>query len=181
MRILGIDPGYHRCGYAVLEVVQGSAARWRLLASGSVVTDPAAGMAQRLSALSSELEMLLTLWQPQALAVEELYFAKNAKTALGVAQARGVILAACAGAGLSIAEYAPSTVKSQLTGSGKADKAQVAFMARRLTGSGSDAPDAGALDDELDAIAVALCHAMRTGSPAAALLLAASAGRGGRR
>jgi crossover junction endodeoxyribonuclease RuvC len=116
--------------------------------------------------------MLLELWQPQALAIEELYFAKNAKTALGVAQARGVILALAAGAGLAIAEYAPSTVKSQLTGSGSADKAQVAFMVRRLVGSGNAAPDAAALDDELDAIAVALCHSMRASSPAAARLLA---------
>ena len=179
MRILGIDPGYHRCGYAVLETAGGG--RGRLLVSGAVVTDPALPMAQRLLALARELETLLALWQPAALAIEELYFAKNAKTALGVAQARGVILAQAAGAGLSIAEYAPSTIKSQLTGSGNAAKPQVGFMVRRLIGTGPDAPADNALDDELDAIAVALCHSLRGGTPAAALLIAASAGRGARR
>jgi crossover junction endodeoxyribonuclease RuvC len=180
VRILGIDPGYHRCGYSVLEHAPGSGSAWRLLASGAVVTDAADGLPRRLAALSRELGMLLALWQPQALAIEELYFAKNAKTALGVAQARGVVLAQAAGAGLTVAEYAPSTVKSQLTGSGNADKAQVAFMVRRLVGAGPDAPDAKALDDELDAIAVALCHSMRASSPAAAALLAAH-GTGARR
>jgi crossover junction endodeoxyribonuclease RuvC len=179
VRILGIDPGYHRCGYAVLE--QAARSGWRLLASGAVVTDAALPMAARLHALGAELDTLLRLWQPQALAIEELYFAKNAKTALGVAQARGVVLAQAAGAGLSVAEYAPSTVKSQLTGHGAADKAQVGFMVRRLVGSGPDAPAANALDDELDAIAVGLCHCLRGATPAAAQLLAATAGRGARR
>lgn len=181
MRILGIDPGYHRCGYSLLEQTPGSGTAWRLLASGAIVTDAGLSMAQRLHALSAELAMLLKLWQPQALAIEELYFAKNAKTALGVAQARGVILALAAGAGLSIAEYMPATVKSQLTGSGSADKAQVAFMVRRIVGSGPDAPDAKALDDELDAIAVALCHSMRASSPAASRLIEAHAAGGRRR
>jgi crossover junction endodeoxyribonuclease RuvC len=178
VRILGIDPGYHRCGYAVVERADGG--RWRLLVSGAVVTDPSHPLASRLHQLSTDLAGLLRLWEPAELAIEELYFAKNAKTALGVAQARGVVLALAAGAGLAIAEYAPSTVKSQLTGSGRAEKAQVGFMVRRLVGGGADAPAAGALDDELDAIAVALCHCLRSGSPAAALLLAAS-GRGARR
>jgi crossover junction endodeoxyribonuclease RuvC len=178
VRILGIDPGYHRCGYAVLE---SGASGGRLSASGAIVTDSALPMAQRLCAIGRELELLLTLWRPEALAIEELYFAKNAKTALGVAQARGVVLAQAAGAGLAIHEYAPSTIKSQLTGSGSADKAQVGFMVRRLVGAGPAAPAAAALDDELDAIAVALCHSLRGTAPAAARLLAATAGRGGRR
>jgi crossover junction endodeoxyribonuclease RuvC len=177
VRILGIDPGYHRCGYGVVEQAPGRGTAWQLLASGAIVTAPSQTLPQRLHALGLELALLLQLWQPEALAIEELYFNKNVKTAIGVAQARGVVLAQCAGAGLAIAEYAPGTVKSQLTGSGNADKAQVEFMVRRLAGSA--APAAGALDDELDAIAVALCHSMRANSPAAQQLLAAhAAGRG---
>jgi crossover junction endodeoxyribonuclease RuvC len=173
VRVLGIDPGYHRCGYGVLEQ---HGQQWRLLASGAVITDRAQSMALRLHALSRELDLLCRLHQPDALAIEELYFAKNAKTAMGVAQARGVILAQAAGLGLTIAEYAPSTVKSQLTGNGAADKQQVAFMVRRLVGGGLS-PAADALDDELDAIAVALCHSLRGATPAANALLAASVGR----
>jgi crossover junction endodeoxyribonuclease RuvC len=182
VRILGIDPGYHRCGWGVVERAQPGRAGWRLLASGAIITDAAASFPLRLHALSTELDLLLALWQPAALAIEELYFAKNAKTAMGVAQARGAILARAAGRAVAIAEYAPSTIKSQLTGNGAADKGQVAFMVRRLVGApaadGSGAePSAKALDDELDAIAVALCHCLRGAAPAATALLAASAGR----
>lgn len=117
-------------------------------------------MAVRLHALALDLNTLIGKWQPEVVAVEEVYFTKNVKTAIGVAQARGVVLERSAAVGLPVAEYTPTMVKSQLTGNGRADKAQVAFMVSKWF-----TIDSGKLDDELDAIAVALCHAMRMDIP----------------
>ncbi len=159
MRILGIDPGYHRCGFAVVERLESGAPE--LLGSGTLVTKRGEALAVRLHALALELSRLMSEWRPDCVAVEEVYFTKNVKTAIGVAQARGVVLEHSAEAGLPVAEYAPTTVKSQLTGNGQADKQQVAFMVARLI----QLDDTARLDDELDAIAVALCHAMRADTP----------------
>jgi len=158
VRILGIDPGYHRCGFAVIE---SSGRSVQLTGSGTIETKRGEALAVRLHALALELEQLLTEWQPDWLAVEEIYFTKNVKTAIGVAQARGVVLERSAAAGVPVAEYTPTTVKSQLTGSGQADKQQVAFMVARHVSLDGDKR----LDDELDAIAVALCHSMRASIP----------------
>lgn len=177
LRILGLDPGFDRCGYSLLE----RPARPRgnelgaLLDCGTIQTSRNDTFPARLSALARGLEQLLALWQPQQVAVEELFFAKNAKTAMGVAQARGVLIERCASAGLTVVEYAPSSIKSQLTGNGRADKEQVAFMVRRLAGAQMD--QRKRLDDELDAIAVALCHSMRISIPAALLKQPAGAAR----
>jgi crossover junction endodeoxyribonuclease RuvC len=160
VRILGIDPGYHRCGFAVIECAAAGGAKPNLLGSGTLVTRRGDSMAVRLHALAVDLNRLIGEWQPEVVAVEEVYFAKNVKTAIGVAQARGVVLERSAGAGLSVAEYTPTMVKSQLTGNGRADKAQVGYMVSKWF-----TIDSGKLDDELDAIAVALCHAMRMGIP----------------
>lgn len=158
MRVLGIDPGYHRCGYAVLEL-DGSAQQGavHLTASGSIVTTQQLTLPQRLDELARGFKQLLELWQPQCVVVEDIFFTSNVKTAIGVAQARGVILQHSAAAGISIAEYTPTMVKNQLTGNGRADKNQVAFMVRRWFSLGAERR----LDDELDAIAVALCHCQR--------------------
>jgi len=160
VRILGIDPGYHRCGFAV--VARGAPGAVELKGSGTIETRRGEDLALRLCALGLELDRLLQAWAPDCVAVEEIYFTKNAKTAIGVAQARGVVLEHSAAAGISVAEYAPTTVKSQLTGNGRATKQQVAFMVARLI----KLDDTARLDDELDAIAVALCHAMRADMPA---------------
>ena len=161
MRILGIDPGYHRCGFAILD---GTAAGWakpELLGSGTIVTKRGDTLAVRLHALAIDLDRLIAEWKPTVVAVEEVFFTKNVKTAIGVAQARGVVLEHSAAAGLELAEYSPTMVKSQLTGNGRADKQQVAFM----VGKWFSLASADKLDDELDAIAVALCHAMRSSIP----------------
>lgn len=155
---MGIDPGYHRCGFSVLD---GPPRAERLLVSGVVVTQASEPLCQRLNYLAQELDAQLLTWQPEGVAVEEIYFTKNAKTAIGVAQARGVVLQRCAACSLPVYEYTPTMVKSQLTGSGRADKKQVEFMVRRLV----RLDDAKRLDDELDAIAVALCHAQRLSIP----------------
>lgn len=163
MRIAGIDPGFHRCGFAVLERAAGGSVE--LLQSGVLVTKRGEPLWQRLSDLARQLEQMLLLWRPEHVAVEEIYFAKNAKTAIDVAQARGVILERSCAAGHQVFEYAPSTVKSQLTGNGQAEKSQVAYMVRRMISLPEDAAGTRRLDDELDAIAVALCHAQRVTIP----------------
>ena len=157
--ILGIDPGYHRCGFGVVRRLAGGGAE--LCGSGTIVTRPADTLPVRLHALALDLEHVLAEWKPDCVAVEELFFTKNAKTAIKVAQARGVILERSAAAGIMLAEYSPTAIKSQLTGNGRADKQQVAYMVRHWFKLG----DARRLDDELDAIAVALCHCMQAGIP----------------
>jgi crossover junction endodeoxyribonuclease RuvC len=159
-RILGIDPGYERCGWAVVECGPFGRAI-ALLASGTLRTSAQDSFPMRLHQLAAALEQLLVLWQPASMAIEELYFNRNVKTAIMVAEARGVILERAASRGLEIGEYAPTTVKSQLTGSGRADKQQVGYMVRRLTTLGPEA----VIDDEADAIAIALCHGMLRGGP----------------
>jgi crossover junction endodeoxyribonuclease RuvC len=163
VRILGIDPGYDRCGWALLCAAPGQTGQ--VLASGTLQTARGNALANRLHELALGLDDLLQQYAPDCLAVEELYFTKNVKTAIAVAQARGVVLERAAAAGLPIGEYAPTMVKSQLTGNGRADKQQVAFMVRRLVAL----DQAARLDDELDAIAVALCHSQRASIPAALL------------
>ena len=159
VRVIGIDPGYHRCGYCVLDF---GAGREELISSGCLVTNAKQTMAERLHSIATGLDGLLIQWHPQVLAVEDIFFAKNVKTAIGVAQARGVIIERAASMEISVAEYSPTTVKSQLTGSGKADKKQVEFMVRRWI---SFPDDVKRLDDELDAIAVAICRAQRANIP----------------
>ena len=163
MRIAGIDPGYHRCGWAVLEITR---AGGMLHGSGTIVAEAGQDMARRLNLIAEGIDQLISLWQPDVMAVEELFFVKNVKTGIGVAQARGVVLQRAAAAGIRVEEYPPSMIKNQLTGSGNAHKmrvtkADVAEMVRRLF----EMPDDNQLDDELDAIAVAVCQAMRSGIP----------------
>ena len=158
MKIAGIDPGYHRCGWAVLEIAP---AGGMLHASGTIVADAGQSMAQRLHVIAEGIDQLIGLWHPDVMAVEELFFVKNVKTGIGVAQARGVVLQRAAAAGIEVAEYPPSMIKNQLTGSGNADKKQVEYMVRRMF----ELPADDRLDDELDAIAVAVCQAMRSSIP----------------
>jgi crossover junction endodeoxyribonuclease RuvC len=159
-RVLGIDPGYDRCGFAVLSCTpQGRDAQ--LLGSGTLRTSRSLTLPQRLHALGQQVSEVLAQWQPDEMAVEQLYYNRNVKTVIEVSQARGVILERAAAAGVKVVEYTPTAIKSQLTGNGQALKTQVAFMVCRLTGLKQGAK----LDDEMDAIAVALCHGMRLSVP----------------
>jgi crossover junction endodeoxyribonuclease RuvC len=161
-RVLGIDPGYDRCGYAVLScTAQGRGVE--LLASGTLRTSRSQTLPQRLHALGQQVSQVLAQWKPDEMAVEQLYYNRNVKTVIEVSQARGVILERAAGAGVKVAEYSPTSIKSQLTGNGQALKNQVAYMVCRMTGLRPGAR----LDDEMDAIAVALCHGMRMSIPRA--------------
>jgi len=151
MRVLGIDPGTATTGYGVVEE---SGEGLRALAYGVVTTPPDLPLPQRLQAIYRELRRLVREWQPDAAAVEELYFNVNVRTAMGVGQARGVALLAMADEGLTVAEYGPREVKQALTGYGGAEKRQMQEMVRMLLGL----PSIPRPDDAADALAVAICH-----------------------
>jgi len=154
VRVLGIDPGYHRMGLAVVDYAGSTVS---LAYSALEETNPECDFAERLALIHECVRQAIVDYFPEAVAVEEIYFSRNVKTAIGVAQARGVILLAAAQAGLPVFEYKPVAVKQAITSNGQADKSQVAFMVARLTGL-----DVKKLaDDEIDAVAVALCHAFK--------------------
>jgi crossover junction endodeoxyribonuclease RuvC len=151
MKVLAVDPGYDRLGVAVLEHDTGNG-RERLLYSGCIETDRAVAVPERLLALGQELTGLIETHQPDAVAAETIFFNKNQKTAVAVAEARGVILYLAKQAGCTVYEFGPQEIKVAVTGYGKSDKAAVIDMVKRLV---TNAPPK-ALDDEYDAIAVGI-------------------------
>lgn len=149
MRILAFDPGYERLGAAVLEKVGG---KEKLLHSDCIRTSAALAFSERLAKLGSAAEALIAQWQPQGVALEEVYFEKNAKTAMQVAEVRGMLSYIAASRGLPLYQYTPAEVKIATTGYGASDKRAVAAMVPRLVAL----PAKKRLDDELDAIAVGI-------------------------
>lgn len=157
MRILGIDPGLATVGYGVVEA-QGN--RLSAVAHGVLTTPAGMALPKRLSAISQGMEQLLFQWEPEAVAIEELFFNTNVTTAIDVAQARGALLV-CAGRSCEkLYEYTPLQVKQALTGYGRADKRQIQIMVRSLLHL-DKIPQP---DDAADALAVAICHAFSAGS-----------------
>jgi crossover junction endodeoxyribonuclease RuvC len=148
-KILGIDPGYGRMGYAVVEK---NGAGHNVIKSGCVETDKALPFGERLRAVHDAVARLVQEELPDAVAIEKLYFAKNQKTSLQVAEARGVIVYAAQAGGKPILEFTPLEVKMAVCGYGRADKHQVAQMVRKLARIGAEP----LLDDTMDAIAIAL-------------------------
>lgn len=148
-RILGIDPGSHATGWAVIQ----SQPALRCVASGVIRPGRGLSLPARLLAIHDELVAVITRHAPEAMAVEDLFNARNARSALVLGHARGAVLLAGARCGLAVAEYPPAVVKQALTGNGRAGKDQVRFMVRRLLRLNA----APALD-ESDAMAVALAH-----------------------
>lgn len=153
MIIIGIDPGYAITGYGVIEHVSN---RFRMLDYGVVSTKAGTPFELRLLTIYQELESLITRYQPDVMAVEELFFAKNTTTAIGTAQARGVIILAGAKAGIPVYEYTPMQVKLAVTGYGRADKNQVLQMIRILLHMDTKTK---IIDDASDALAIAICQA----------------------
>lgn len=149
MKVLAIDPGYDRLGIAVLEQKDG---KETLLFSSCVETDKNADMPVRIEQVGKAISNALTEYAPDMVAVETLFFNKNIKTAIGVAQIRGVILFLAQSAGCTICEFGPQEIKVAVTGYGKSDKNAVIDMVKRLV---KNAPKT-ALDDEYDAIAVGI-------------------------
>jgi crossover junction endodeoxyribonuclease RuvC len=148
---LGIDPGTAITGYGVVE---GDGDSLTLTTYGAITTPSDKPLAQRLQQIYRELRALVSEWQPETAAVEELFFSKNARTALAVGHARGVALLALIDAGLPIQEYKPAEVKQAVAGYGNAPKQQVQGMVKLLLNlDGIPRPD-----DAADALAVAICH-----------------------
>lgn len=149
MRVLAFDPGFERLGVAVVEKTAG---KERLMHSECVRTHATLDFPQRLAKLGDAAEGFIKKWKPDAVAIEELYFEKNAKTAMKVAAVAGALTYIAASHGLPLHEYTPLEVKVAITGYGKSDKAAVAAMVARLV----RLPEKKRLDDEMDAIAVGI-------------------------
>jgi len=153
--ILGVDPGLNRCGWGL---VASEGSRLSHVAHGVIKPQQQQQLASRLHDVFEGLSAVIEQYQPHEAAVEETFVNSNARAALVLGQARGVALAAAARRGLMVAEYAPTTIKKAVVGSGAADKTQIAFMVRRLL------PTAGEVTaDAADALGVALCHAAHGG------------------
>jgi crossover junction endodeoxyribonuclease RuvC len=148
---LGIDPGIAIVGYAI---VMAHGSTLSLQECNVICTPTNMPLAERLVYIYKELTTIITTYKPQEAAIEELFFAKNARTAMTVGQARGVALLALASNGLSIAEYTPNQVKQAVTGYGGAKKKQVGEMVRILL----KLPAIPQPDDAADAAAIAICH-----------------------
>ncbi|HLP43807.1 MAG TPA: crossover junction endodeoxyribonuclease RuvC [Candidatus Nanoarchaeia archaeon] len=149
--VLAIDPGYDRLGVAILKQEKG---KQTLLFSDCITTDKKLIHPRRLAIVGETIAELIQTWQPRAMAVEELFFSKNVKTALNVAQALGVITYEAAQAGLKIYFYKPVEVKIAVTGYGASDKTHVLSMVPRLI----KMENRKRHDDEYDAIAVGITH-----------------------
>lgn len=152
MIILGIDPGVATIGFGVIRAERG---KNTLLRYGVITTPPGIPLSSRLLQIDRDMEELIHTFQPDEMAVEELFFSKNITTGIAVAHGRGVILCAAEKCGVPLYEYTPSQVKLAVVGYGKAEKRQVMDMTRRLLGLASVPRP----DDAADALALALCHA----------------------
>lgn len=157
MIILGIDPGYAIVGYGVIEY-KGN--HFKVLDYGAVTTQAHTDFNVRILHIYNELVNIIKIHQPEAMAIEKLFFNTNAKTAIDVAQARGVILLAAEQRGIRIFEYTPLQVKQSVVGYGRAEKKQVQEMTRLLL----NLEKIPKPDDTADALAMAICHAHASGS-----------------
>ncbi len=157
MIILGIDPGYAIVGWGLVQYEHG---RFRPLHFGAITTPADMSFSDRIDAIYRELSAILDSAKPDAMAVERLYFQNNQKTAIDVAQARGVVLLAAKHKEVPVYEYTPLQVKSAVTGFGRAEKPQVMEMTRRLLRL-QEVPKP---DDTADALAIAICHGQMGGT-----------------
>lgn len=151
VRILGIDPGYAIVGIGIVDYDN---VHFRLVEYGAINTPAGLPIEERLSQIFADTTMLLEEYRPDAVAIEQLYFTTNLTTAIAVAEARGVLLLATNQKHIPIFSYTPLQVKSAVVGYGKAEKAQVMEMTRRLLNL-REVPQP---DDAADALAIAICH-----------------------
>ena len=150
MRVIGIDPGSRSCGYGILESHNGNL---RHVVSGAITPPKSYSLSKRLQFIYRSLEELIQEHSPQYMSIEKMFFAKNAKSAIKLGQARGVAILAGEIAGLEIYEYAPTKVKLAVTGSGRAKKFEIMKMVSYVLGIGEFEKS-----DISDALAIALCH-----------------------
>lgn len=155
MRVFGIDCGTETTGFGVVETADGGRnARLACLTLGGIRLSKNKPLPERLAQVYRDLTAELARWQPDVVAIEEVFYSVNAKSALKLGQVRGVALLAAATAGLPVAEYAPLKIKSSVVGYGLAKKEQVQFMVARLLEL-SELPEPA---DAADALAIAICH-----------------------
>jgi crossover junction endodeoxyribonuclease RuvC len=152
MRVLGIDCGGEYTGYGVAE--QDAGGELRHLASGAIRLNPKQALPTRLKEIFRQLQAIIEEQRPDIVAIEEVFYAVNAKSALKLGQVRGVAMLAAASCGLEVAEYAPLAIKSAVVGYGRAEKSQVQQMVTRLL----RLPALPEPQDASDALAIAICH-----------------------
>ncbi len=151
-RVIAVDPGYERMGVAVIE--KNGNSKEELLFSECFKTSAKIDHAQRLCLLGQEIKNIIEKYEPNDMAIEDLFFSNNQKTAMRVAEARGVIIYEASIKNLNIYEYKPVEIKIAVTGYGKSNKEQVISMTKRLI----KIPEKAKIDDEFDAIAIGLTH-----------------------
>ncbi|HEV2576237.1 MAG TPA: crossover junction endodeoxyribonuclease RuvC [Acidobacteriaceae bacterium] len=155
MRVFGIDCGTEFTGYGVVEVDETARnPRLKPLCAGAIKLNKKDLTPVRLGCVYAELMALMEMWEPEVVAIEDVFFAANAKSALKLGHVRGVAMLAAANCGLPVAEYAPLSIKSAVVGYGLAAKEQVQFMVARLL----DLERAPEPADAADALAIAICH-----------------------
>ena len=152
MRVLGIDCGTEYTGFGVVELA--SSGRLHCLTCGAIKLSTRDSLPTRLSCIYTRLEQLIHDHQPDQVAIEDVFYALNAKSALKLGQVRGVAMLAAAAAGLEVAEYAPLSIKSAVVGYGRAEKQQVQHMVTRLLELAKPPQPS----DASDALAIAICH-----------------------
>lgn len=151
IRILGIDPGYAIVGFGILDY---NGFDFNLIEYGAITTDSGTDFNKRLRAIHEDTEFIFEKFKPDCMAIERLYFTTNQKTAIDVAQARGIVLLSAALRDIPVSEYTPLQVKQSVVGYGKAEKRQVMEMTRQLLNL-ANIPKP---DDAADALAIAICH-----------------------
>jgi crossover junction endodeoxyribonuclease RuvC len=152
MTILGLDPGTATTGFGVIEYDKGE---FRLLDYGCITTAKSNDLANRINQIINDLQEIVNTWKPHEIAIEEIFFSKNIKTAMSVAHARGALMQKLSSAGYKINEYKPSHVKEAVCGYGNAEKMQIQKMVQIML----KMPTIPRPDDAADALAVAICHA----------------------
>jgi crossover junction endodeoxyribonuclease RuvC len=160
LRVLGVDPGLTRCGVGIVEGVTGSPIS--LVGVGVILTPTEAALDQRLLDLDQQLSEWINVWKPDVIAVERVFSQHNVRTVMGTGQAAGIALLLAAKAGIPVMMHTPSEVKASVTGSGRANKAQVALMVQKILNLDMIPKPV----DATDALALAICHIWRGGGNA---------------
>lgn len=157
MRVLGVDPGLTRCGAGIVEGAIGSPLT--LIEVGVILTPAQSPLEQRLLDLDQQLSEWIIRWKPDVIAVERVFSQHNVRTVMGTGQAAGIALLLAAKAGIPVMMHTPSEVKASVTGSGRANKAQVALMVQKILNLETIPKPV----DATDALALAICHIWRGG------------------
>jgi crossover junction endodeoxyribonuclease RuvC len=154
--VFGIDPGSVRTGYGCIDT---DGRRYTMIACGAIAPDADAALPDRLEDIHAKLSALIARHRPDCVAIENLFHAKNVKSALVLGHARGVAVLAAVQAGLPITEYTPTAIKSSVVGHGRADKSQIQYMVKLLLGLAAVPTP----HDAADALAIAICHVHSSG------------------